>query len=65
MNHPRPQPEFKINIFLISVNPRWYAWQVYRTHPHDLIVGSEARTKVSATQEARAAIRQLEQGAAA
>lgn len=41
---------------------RMVVCQIYRTRPHDLIVGSEARTKVSAKKEAQAAIHHLEQG---
>jgi len=60
MNRPRPQ--FRINVFLTSVKPRWYAYQIYRDQDHALLAGGECRTKSSAQREAQARIRQLETG---
>jgi hypothetical protein len=57
-----PSPAFKINVFRTSVKPSWYAYQVIRYHDHALIAGGECRTKTSATKEAAARIRQIENG---
>ena len=58
----RPRPEFHINIWCSCVKPRWYVYQIYRTRPHELLFGSEARSHRQARKEAQAAIHRLEQG---
>ena len=47
------------------MKPAWYAYQIYRDHPHELLAGGECRTKVSAKREAEQRIRHLQAGVAA
>jgi len=56
---PRPRPEFHINIWCSCIKPRLYAWQIYRANPHQLLLGSEARSHRQARKDAQAAIRRL------
>jgi hypothetical protein len=41
---------------------RMVVCQIYRTRPHELLFGSEARSHRQARKEAQAAIHRLEQG---
>jgi len=61
----RPHPHLTINIWRTSMKPKFYAYQIYRRADYSLLAGGECRTKISASREAQARIRQLEQGAPA